>query len=344
MTAFYYCAVIREPNSIELETKAATVLGPQEVLVKLHFCGICGTDLAIYSGRRAKELPYYPGHEYSGIIEAIGTQVSGLQVGDRVTANPNYVCGKCDFCLREMYNLCENRDTTFFSNGAMAEYLAIDASAVYRLPDNLDFKTATLTEPLACALTGIESRPIEYADVILILGAGMMGLCYLEVLLERNVEATIVVAEPVDAKRQLALDLGADIAAGHQVTDVEEAIHKLGKNGSDLVIECSGSIEAVKNAIHLVRCGGTVLLVGRTGDDESILIYPASIARSGVTISGSVRLTPKNFERALEWLAKRRVKAQNLLGKVFSLSEVQAAFDFALTRQDVKVLLDCQLT
>ena len=160
------CAVLHGPRDLKLEQKETPAATGNRVLVKVAACGVCGTDVLLYSGRIARPYPYNPGHECVGIVAAVGDQVTHVGVGDRVAVDPNHGCGTCPFCVREAPHLCENLNAPGVkSNGGFAEYCAVPAKLVHRLPDSLSLEAGVLAEPLSCALHTIELAGVNLEKV-----------------------------------------------------------------------------------------------------------------------------------------------------------------------------------
>jgi L-iditol 2-dehydrogenase len=310
---------------------------PHQVLIKILHCGICATDIAIVEGKRDKKLPYLPGHEYVGIVAAAGESALGFHSGELVVGNPNYVCGGCYFCRQGEFELCENSDAPHYSNGAFAEYLAIDYRYVYRLPEGVAPPTATLTECLACAIHAVRCLPLKKYNHVLIIGAGTIGLLVANVIKEYDLARQVLVLEKLAGRQPLIQQLGAKL--------VDSRLVEAGKAVSigspiDVVFECSGNLKAVETALKTVRKGGKIILAGRTGNDETIELYPSFIARKSIMLMGSSRYIPGEFAEAVQLLAKIREHiCQYVNPSRFGLAQIEAAFQAAREKKTVKTLI-----
>jgi len=308
------------------------------VLVKVAACGVCGTDVLLYSGRIARSYPYNPGHECVGMVAAAGEQVAHVEVGDRVAVDPNHGCGTCPFCVREMPHLCENLNAPGVkSNGGFAEYCTVPAKLVHRLPDSLSLEAAVLAEPLSCALHTIEIGGELRGQNLVIVGCGCMGL--LLVALARRAECTLIVAsEPVPWKRELAGELGAHLTLDPFECDVSAEVMRVTGSGADIAIEASGSPEACQQTVEIVRKGGTVVLCGLAGDEARVSLSPQQIVRDELCIRGSV-LNPFSFARAVELLAEGLVDPSQFLTHRFRLCELERAFEVCERGEALKALI-----
>ena len=221
--------------------------GDNEVKIKVKAVGICGSDLHIYTwdiGIPTK-VPFIVGHEFSGIITDIGKNVTGIKTGDRVTAeNSRYVCNSCTYCMTGNYNLCRERKALGYAfDGAYAEYCIVPKERVHLLPDNVDFITAALSDPSACAFHAVqEITGVNAGDVVLITGAGSMGLFSVQYV-KANGGIVVISGLPKDSKRlELARQLGADYTIDGPEEEIKQLIHKItGGNGADIFLECSGA-------------------------------------------------------------------------------------------------------
>jgi (R,R)-butanediol dehydrogenase/meso-butanediol dehydrogenase/diacetyl reductase len=263
--------------------------GPGQALVEVSFCGICGTDLGEYVGgplmirERPHPLtqaapPVTLGHEFSGRIAALGPEVTGHEVGQRVTVDPCWRCGHCFWCRRGDYHICRYGGSVgLASDGALARLVLVQAAGLVTLPDEVDDRTAALTEPLAVGLHAVRRGGVTAGDRVLVLGLGPIGAAVL--LAARASGATqVYVSEPSAGRRDLALRLGATEAFDPGAVDVrKEAYLRTGRIGPDVVFECTGSPRLLPAAVAAARRGGRVVLVGighGTAEVEPAQIVP----------------------------------------------------------------------
>src|SRR6202522_4217956 len=260
--------LLSEYKHLEVTTLPVPVPQPSDVLVQVAACGICGSDVHGYDGTSGRRIPpLVMGHEAAGIVAAVGSEVTGFAVGDRVTFDSTVYCGECEFCRKGDMNLCDNRQVVGVScgdysrAGAFAEYVAVPALIVYKLPDNLTFAEAAMLEAVSVALHAVAVSKLNGGEAALVIGAGMIGLLTLQAARAAGV-ARILVAD-VDASRlKLAQESGADatiLASGSAM--VEEVQRQTNGRGVDLVLDAVGRDETVSAAIDAVRKGGTVTLI-----------------------------------------------------------------------------------
>jgi len=244
-------------------------IGDDDVLVRVRACGICGSDIHGYDGSTGRRIPpLVMGHEAAGVIERVGQHVRGLAVGDRVSFDSTVSCGTCDFCRRGQINLCDNRTVLGVScgdyrrHGAFAEYVAVPGRIVYKLPDGVSFEQAALLESVSIAVHAVNRHAPKPGDVVVVMGAGMIGILLIQVLKAKG--TTAVIAVDIDPQKlALARRIGATDALNATDIDVPAAVRQLtGGRGADVSFEVVGHSATVVSAIRSLRKGGTVVLVG----------------------------------------------------------------------------------
>ncbi|MBU1306353.1 MAG: alcohol dehydrogenase catalytic domain-containing protein [Alphaproteobacteria bacterium] len=245
---------LEQVGSLSLREVDTPVPGDDELLVRVEACGICGTDRHLFLGEFPARPPVTPGHEFVGIVEAIGRQVSGFAVGMRVTGDPNIACGLCPQCQRGRVNLCQNLTAIgIHRNGGFAEFLTLPQKQAFALPLELDPLHGAFCEPLACCLHGVDLAAIVPGSSVIVLGGGVIGM--LVVQLARLAGATrIVLVTRNQNKRSLAETLGATGSIDPTVSDYIERITApdgLVPGGADVVFECAGVRETVEQAPQL---------------------------------------------------------------------------------------------
>jgi 2-desacetyl-2-hydroxyethyl bacteriochlorophyllide A dehydrogenase len=324
-------AVFYGSGKVKLEELPKPAPGPEEVLIKVKAAGICGTDIHIIRGTAHSAVPVVLGHEYSGEIVEIGSLVTEFKVSDRITVDPNIACGECEYCLAGKANLCRKlRALGVDLNGGFAEYSLLPSKQAYRLPDHVSYQEAALTELLACCVHGIELVAGQSIRRAVVLGGGPIGLVMIQLLKLQGAEE-IILSEPIEKKRELALRLGA-----HRAIDpFKESIDQ---GRADLVIECAGLPQTTKETFELVSDGGTILLFGLVDADVEVAIRPQAIVTRELRIQGSV-LNPYTHGKALALIAERRVSVSPFITHTFRLSEIDSALEKQKERDTVKVLL-----
>ena len=225
-------AVFYGKHDLRVEESAKPAVGKRDVLINVKACGVCGTDVHIYEGDKgAADVtpPTILGHEFAGVVEAVGSDVAGFKPGDRVCIDPNHPCGCCEPCRDGINHYCEHMTgygTTV--NGGFAEYCSVDMQQVYKLGDHTSFEQGAMTEPVACCLHGIDMCNIKPGSTVVVIGGGMIGLLMMQ--LAKNAGATkVVLLEPVEGKREVALKLGADLAIDSIHEDVPARLKQEGK-------------------------------------------------------------------------------------------------------------------
>ena len=330
--------VFTKPNELKIEDRPVPAIGESDVLVKVHACGICGTDMHIFHGEHIVKFPVIPGHEFSGEIVEVGGKVTNVQVGDRVTIDPNIVDCTCFFCRRGEIHLCENLTAVGVNyDGGFAEYCRVPAVQAYRVPDSVSLDEAAMAEPLACCIHGIDRAGIVPGDTVAILGAGSIGLLLLQ--LARIAGARhIIVSEPDEKKRHLAAHFGADALVDPMSQDVTAEVKKITDVGADVVIESAGRLETAELSIKLARRGGTVLQFGVVSPHKLAQISPYEVYYKELTIRGSF-VNPFTHSRAVELLASKQVDVMPLVTHRFPLDDAAKALQTAQSKDAIKVLL-----
>ena len=288
-------AVISSPGVVEITTVDDPAPGPREAVVKVAACGLCGTDLHILDGEFAPSLPVVPGHEFAGVVTAIGSAVDKLTVGTRVAVDPSLYCHECHYCRAGRDNLCERWAAIGVSTaGGAAEYAVAPAANCAPLPDHVRIEDATLVEPLSCGVRGYDVLGSALGSHVLIYGSGTMGLIMLQ--LAKRTGATSVDVLDVNPERlEAAKQLGctATAASADELSRPE---------GWEIVIDATGNEAAIQDGLGRVRPGGTFLQFGVTSPAARVTIEPYRIYNKEITITGSMAVL-HSFERAAELFA-----------------------------------------
>lgn len=283
-------AVWTGPHRIDVRDVDAPVAGPGQVLVRVAYCGFCGTDAAIIAGRFAAGAPpRIIGHEVSGTVAALGPGVHGLAVGKAVACDPFDPCRTCPECLAHRMNHCVNR---FTSTSGMAEFALYRPSQLHPVPADVPLSRAALTEPLANAVYGLDRAAVRAGQRVVIFGGGAIGQLT-ALLAARAGAADVVVVEPDERKRRLAVELGATDAA-----HPDEFAHR----GFDVAIEASGSPTAFQAAFQSVGNRGRLVVVALHDPEQALPIDLFSLGRRELTVTGTWSTTG-TFDRAVGLLA-----------------------------------------
>jgi len=324
-------AILYKPRDLRVESIKKPSILDDEVLIKVKASGICGSDLAIYKGTwKLSEGPIILGHELSGIVEKIGRDVKNINIGERVAVDPNITCGKCYFCrMSERNYYCINRRViggVRWLNGGFSEFVRAPEKVVYKLSDKVSFEEATLIEPIACGVRGIDRVNIQSGDCVVILGAGPMGLIMLQ-LARLSGASKIIITDIVEARLKKATLLGADFTINSKEKDVCKEIIALTEGiGADVVIEAVGSSETVEEAISLVRRGGRVNIFGVSPPEDIAKIKPYELYEKEITLATTF-CNPFTFQRTIRLLEENKVHTKELISHTFSLDQIGQAFD-----------------
>ncbi|GIM46726.1 alcohol dehydrogenase [Collibacillus ludicampi] len=311
--------VIEAPHQAVVKEVPYPKPGSGEVTIKVENVGICGTDFHIYEGEFITPYPIIPGHEFSGVIYEIGEGVTGLQVGDRVSADPSIFCGSCKFCLTNRGNHCENWNALGNTvNGSMAEYVAVPAKNVIRLPDTMSFEEAAFIEPMACVVHGMNRLHLQVGDRVILFGAGAMGQQLVQAI-SRAGASELVVVDVSEGKLDLAKKFGATKGVLSKDMDVELNRERY-PYGFDVVVDVTGIPAVIEKAFEFLGPTGKFLQFGVTPENAKIQLNPFKIYHKDWTILGSMAIN-HTFLPAFHWLKEGRIDVKPLISKVISLEE-----------------------
>ncbi len=320
---------------------AKPVPGPGELLVRVEACGICGTDRHILHGEFPSAPPVTLGHEFSGIVEAVGPDTTGFSTGMRVTCDPNISCGLCSQCRSGRVNLCERLQAIgIHRDGGFADYAILPITQAFELPLDLDPLHGAFCEPLACCLHGVDMAKIETGASVVVLGGGVIGL--LVVQLARLAGATRVVLVTRQAeKRALAERLGAtaslDPGAGDPIAAISGPFGLL-PGGADVVFECAGVAETVQQSTRMAKSGGTVVILGVMPQGETVAIEPFDLLFRELKFIGSF-INPFTHRRAAELIASGAISVAPLISRVVGFSEGAEAIREPARRGEIRVMV-----
>ncbi len=317
-------AVFYGKHDLRIEDHEMPKVGPKDVLIQVKACGVCGTDVHIYEGDKgAAEVtpPTILGHEFSGVITEVGSEVQHYQVGDRVCIDPNCYCGACDPCRKGVAHYCEHMigyGTTV--NGGFAEYCAVDERQVYKLGEHTTFEQGAMTEPVACCLHGMDMCEIQPGHQVVIIGGGMIGLLQLQ-LARLAGAAKIALLEPVESKREVAEKLGADVCIDPIHEDVKARLKEAGMTWINTVIECVGRPSTIEQAIDIAGNKAVVMMFGLTKPDETISVKPFEIFRKELELKASY-INPYTQKRALDLIDSGRLDVSSMVYEVCGLDRL----------------------
>jgi 2-desacetyl-2-hydroxyethyl bacteriochlorophyllide A dehydrogenase len=318
-------AVLYGKGDVRLASLPDPRPGPEEVLIRVRACGVCGTDNSLFKGDYPASYPVVIGHEFAGEVVEVGAAVRGLAAGDRVTADPNRVCQTCAYCRAGREHLCQNLSSMgVHRDGADAEYCLSPASNVYRIPDSLSFEEAAFCEPLACAVHGVDLAGVRLGDTVLIIGAGPMGNLIVQLAAHAGA-AKVIVSEPIALRRERAAQSGATHLVDPARQDVGRELGKVQSIGADVVFEVAGNSEAQASCVSLARKGGTIVFFGVGPQGRMIPVSPFLINENELTIRGSFN-NPFATSRAVELLASGACRVAGLISHRLPLSRYPEVF------------------
>jgi len=305
---------------------------PDEVLIRVEVCGICGTDLNLYNGLYTANTPVVLGHEYSGEVVRTGEKVKNFKTGDRVVSDPNESCGKCYWCRSSQPCFCIDLAAYgVLRNGGFAEYCTAGEKGVYRIPDSLGFESAAFTEPVSCVVHATDRIGYKSGDNVVIIGGGPMGQIHLQFALRSGANKVILV-EPQESRIQMARDFGAKHVVNPGTEDVKETVLGLTERlGADTVIEVVGHTSTVEQAVDLAKKGGKVLVFGFSPQGEKAGFVPFDILSRELTIMGSW-VNPYTYPRALDILASKQVNVKPLTSNRIQLDNIMDGFNMMIEK------------
>jgi 2-desacetyl-2-hydroxyethyl bacteriochlorophyllide A dehydrogenase len=323
--------VFAEPGRFDLQEVPEPDVGPTDVCVRVEAVGLCGTDLHVLDGEFAPTVfPIIPGHETSGVVEAVGNAVTEFAPGDRVSVDPTLTCGSCSFCTEGRANLCENWNGSGVgrTNGSTAELHVAPVRNVHRLADGVDLALAALIEPLSCAIRGYDLLPRRMGEHYLIYGAGTMGLLMAQ-LAPRAGAASVTVVDRNPARLDVAKEVGVQLL-GLSADEVAR------EGGWDVVIDCTGAVPAIEDGLTRVRRGGTFQQFGVAAADASATFSPFRVYNDELTITGSMAVL-NSYGRAVEIFTAGALNAQAMVSHAFCLDDYGEALEMFRNGQGRKL-------
>lgn len=315
--------------------------GPGEVVIKNMVCGVCGTDVHIFHGEPGSAdvtPPVVLGHEYSGEVVEVGEGVTALKPGDHVTVDPNIYCGECVYCRNGKKQLCETMQAVGVTrDGGFGEYSLVPAAQAFKLGDSVPYEAGAMAEPVACCLHGIDLAGIKAGDRVCIVGGGAIGLIMLQ-LAKLSGASTLVLSEPNEKRRQVALSLGADAAIDPTAPDARSAYEAALGDGADVVIECVGNNAAVKSAFQLAKKGATIVLFSVPKVEATFDLPLFDVYKKELTIKGSF-VNPDTHERAVRLINSGKLDFTSIITHRFALDQLPEAIAMQMSSESIKVVV-----
>jgi L-iditol 2-dehydrogenase len=330
-------ALLYGTKDLRVEDVATTGPGPGEALIRIYACGVCPSDVRGYLGVRKRNGTYTPGHEWAGVVEAVGdSDDDSVRLGDRVVADWRGVCGTCHQCRKGVSNYCERMRRSV--RGGFAEYGVAPISQLRVLPDNVSYEEASFCEPLACITNAHSYTQIPLGGDVVIVGAGPIGLLHMQVARSRG--GRVIVSDPIGARLRTATELGAhDVVDASQCDPVERVNELTDGHGADAVIVAVGGAEPIKQALQMAGVSGWVNLFAGTYPPAEMAIDPNLIHYRQLRVTGSHDYTPHHFTTALRLIQYGMVQVHPLISHRFGLDEIRVAFDTTAERHGLKAMV-----
>lgn len=325
---------------IEIEKPVAE---KNQILVKIMGCGICTFEQRVYLQIAKMKLPFAGGHEIVGRIEAVGEDVDSSEypIGQKVVARTMKACGECYYCRHGQPNMCVKKSSKFNSDkiqpAGLGQYIALDASQIFKVPEELPDERAVLAEPLACVVNSIEKGQIQLGDDVVILGGGIMGL--LHMMCAKLKGARVIVSEPDEKRAKLAKELGADVVINPLETDPVEEVKKITERGADVVFDTIAVSAVAKQAIEMTAPMGRCVIYTSMHPDNPVEISAGRIHNTQMTITGAVSPSIESFATSVALLSKGIVKPECLVSEKIEYTKPNEAFEAAVRPDTYRVMM-----
>ena len=322
-------------------------VNPEQVLIKVKACGICGSDIHSYKGKHPfVDPPIVLGHEYLGIVEKKGSKVSSnIEVGDLVTSELALNCGECYNCRQGRPQICKNAKHlgNVGKDGAMQEYFTMRADKVHVLPDDATKVEGVMTEPTAVGVHAVRKSKFTVGDTVLVIGAGVIGNLTAQVLSAAGAKK-VIVAELMKGRIEKAREMGLETTVNTGQSDLSDWLNKnIGTENLDLIFDCVGTDTTLNMAIENARKGSQIMLVGVP--EEDLTLNMAFVQDRELDISGTLQYTGEDFSRAINFIANDKIEVKPLITDIYPFSEYKTAFETAIDQDNaskgmMKVMLD----
>lgn len=315
-----------------------------EVLVKIMNIGVCGSDIHVYHGTHPfTSYPVTQGHEVSGLIEKLGEGVTGFAVGQKVTIQPQVVCGECYPCRHGKYNLCEKLKVMGFqTTGTASEYFAVDAGKVTPLPEEMTLEEGAMIEPLAVAVHAVRQAGDVNGKDICVLGAGPIGILTAQVAKGLGARK-VMITDISDIRLAKAREVGVDVAVNTRTADFAQAfVETFGPDKADVIYECAGSDITMDQAIQNARKGSTIILVAVFGKRASVDL--AVLNDHELDLNTSMMYRNEDYLTAIQLVEEGKVQLKPLISKKFAFQDYLEAYHYIDDNREstMKVIIDVQ--
>jgi L-iditol 2-dehydrogenase len=343
-------AVYHGPQDLRVEEVAIPEIGPDELLVKVLAASICGTDLRIFHGNHRMFAPgtvRIPGHEVVGTIAAIGKDLTGFHEGERVFVAPNMGCGHCAQCVSGNNNLCTSYDAVGVTiDGGFAEYMRVPANAVrqgnvIQVSESVDPAVAALMEPFACVLRGQNAVKVKPGDVVLVIGAGPIGIMHTK-LAKASGAGRVIVSEPLADRATQAARMGADRVINPSHEDLQAVMdQESGGKGADVIIVAAPVHAAQESALTLAAIGGRINFFGGLPKDRPTITFDSNLVHyKELVITGTTACSTNDCWQATRIVNSGLIDLSDLVSRRFALKDAVEAFAVAEDRKSLKIVLE----
>jgi L-iditol 2-dehydrogenase len=340
-------AVYHAPGDIRVEDRPEPRPAPDNLVVRVRCCAICGTDIKIATiGNPRCHPPRIIGHEMVGDVVHVGSDVTGFAVGDRITLATTLACGSCDYCRLGLGNMCPNaKPISYDFDGAFAELLAVPPMALaggnaVKVPDNVPDEHAALAEPLSCVINAQEIAGVKAGDRVLVLGGGPLGALHAAVAMALGAAGVMIVQRSEPRLSMLREIAGVHVIdGGHE--DVAEVVRERTSNlGADVVIVCAPNREAQERSINYARKGGAVSLFASLPKGDSDITFDSRAIHYGeLRVTGASDSRPEHVVRALELMASGKLDLSQMITHRLPLSDIHQGFELMKSKQSLKVMV-----
>ncbi|MCD6232650.1 zinc-dependent dehydrogenase [Candidatus Aerophobetes bacterium] len=340
-------AVYYGPGKIKIEERPLPEPAKGEVLLEVKACAICGTDVRIYSfGQKNVKPPHIIGHEISGIIKKIGGGVKGYKEGERVVLVTSVGCGRCEFCLQGRPNICpEVKAIGYFYSGGFTEYMIVPEEAVskgniLKIPENLSFIEASLTEPLSCCINGQEYLNISMADTVVVIGAGPIGCLHAQ-LAKVSGATKVILIDLSEERLKLAQRIEVDtyINASRE-KPVKRVLEETNGKGAEVIITACPSPQAQEEALLMSKIRGRISFFGGLPHEHSHISFDSNIIHyKEISVYGAFASSHLQFKKALSLLASKKIEAKRFITHKFSLKEIEKGMNMVKEGKTLKAVI-----
>ncbi len=317
-------AVFHGKCDIRVEEREIPSVGPEEVLIKVMACGVCGSDVHIFEGDQGSTTtvpPLIQGHEFAGIIAEVGENVKGWKVGDHVCADPADNCNECYYCLNGLMSHCDHMKAIGTNvDGGFSQYCKVKARLLHKLNDDVTFVEGAMAEPLACCINGADRSDIKVGDNVVVYGGGAIGLLLMQ-LAKLKGASNVVLVEPVEEKRKMAEKIGASFTIDPVHQDVIGTLKENGIEHVHCVIETCGRKDTSEQAMDVVDKHGTVVLFAVTAVSASMDLPTYKLFQKELTVKGSY-CSPYDMGRAVELINAHRIDVTTMLAGLEPLEKL----------------------